>query len=83
MTQYCRYCCFANLIGDDIFYCEVKNEVYNETKAKRTNKCKDFDFNPYDLFGCDENGNFREYSPRVKRQIPKQQSDFKQMEIEG
>lgn len=64
MNQYCRYCNNANLIGDDIFYCQPKDEVYGIEKSKRINKCKDFDFNENDLWRCDENGNFQTYCPR-------------------
>lgn len=64
MKQYCRYCNNANLIGDDIFYCQPKNEVYDIEKSKRVNKCKLWEFNENDLWRCDENGNFETYKPR-------------------
>ena len=79
MTQYCRYCNNANLIGDDIFYCQPKNEVYGIEKSKRVNKCKLFDFNENDLWRCDENGNFETYKPRQKKfdkGKPLEQYDF-------
>jgi hypothetical protein len=49
MKQYCRYCNNANLVGDDIFYCQPKNEVYGIEKSKRVNKCKLWEFNENDL----------------------------------
>ena len=64
MNQYCRYCNNANLIGDDIFFCQPKNEVYDMAKSKRINKCKNFNYNENDLWRCDENGNFQTYKPR-------------------
>lgn len=64
MTQYCRYCNNANLVGDDIFYCHPKNEVYGIEKSKRVNHCREFEFNENDLWRCDENGNFETYKPR-------------------
>lgn len=64
MTKYCRYCNNANLVGDDIFYCQPKNEVYGIEKSKRVNHCREFDFNENDLWRCDENGNFETYKPR-------------------
>ena len=64
MTQYCRYCNNANLVGDDIFYCQPKNEVYGMEKSKRVNHCREFEFNENDLWRCDENGNFETYKPR-------------------
>lgn len=64
MTQYCRYCNNANLVGDDIFYCQPKNEVYGIEKSKRVNHCREFELNENDLWRCDENGNFETYKPR-------------------
>ena len=83
MTQYCRYCNNANLIGDDIFYCQPKNEVYGIEKSKRVNKCKLFDFNENDLWRCDENGNFETYKPRPQKQVNPVYAIFKQMTIDG
>lgn len=68
MNQYCRYCCDANLTDcEDTFWCSMHKKEYAVSKAKRINKCKDFQFNPYDLFRMDENGNFKEYSPRLNK----------------
>lgn len=64
MNQYCRYCANANLVGDDIFYCQPRNEVYGIEKSKRINKCKLWEFNEYDLWSMDENGNSRTYNQR-------------------
>ena len=65
MKQYCRYCANANIVGDDIFYCQPKNEVYGIEKSKRINKCKLWEFNENDLWRMDEQGNFQTYKPRV------------------
>lgn len=73
MNQYCRYCARAALVSEDYFYCDVDHQVYYESKAKRTNKCKNFELNPNDLFRCDENGNFAQYKPRIKREIKDKQ----------
>ena len=64
MNQYCRYCANANVVDDELFYCQPKHEVYGMDKSKRINKCKLFDFNENDLWRCDENGNFETYKPR-------------------
>lgn len=66
MNQYCRYCARAALADEDCFYCDVDHQIYDENKAKRVNKCKDFEFNPNDIFRCDEYGNFAQYKPRAK-----------------
>ena len=47
MTQYCRYC--AHMVSGDVNYCEVKNATFTDEQICRTNKCKDFLFNPIDV----------------------------------
>ena len=64
MNQYCRYCANCFLQDDDIVYCKPKNEMREKKECCRANKCKHFDFNPYDVFSLDEHGNFKEYKPR-------------------
>ena len=66
MKQYCRYCANANIIDDDLYYCQPKKQVFSIAKSKRLNKCKDFDFCENDLWRFDENGNFQTYKPREK-----------------
>lgn len=71
MKQYCRYCANAHDY-DDTLICTAdapcgrngSGQGYPMSKAKRLNRCKHFEFNPNDLLGCDENGNFRQYKPR-------------------
>ena len=64
MKQYCRYCANCFLQDNDVVYCQPKNEMREKTECIRTNKCKHFEFNPYDVFSVDEHGNFKEYQPR-------------------
>ena len=66
MKQYCRYCSNAFWRDEGVFYCDEKKKFYNESTAKVVNKCKHFDFNSNDLFGMDENCNFKQYKPRDK-----------------
>lgn len=81
MNQYCRYCCFSCITDcEDIFWCSEHMKTYPASKAKRINKCKDFQFNSYDLFGMDESGNFREYKPRDKYNKTKIDDGFVEME---
>lgn len=47
MTQYCRYC--AHMFSGDANYCEVKERTFTDEQICRTNKCKDFLFNPIDV----------------------------------
>lgn len=88
MKQYCRYCSLAvdyNGEGED-FICTAKapcgnngaGAFYNASKAKCPNKCPHFDFNPNDLFGMDENGNFRQYKPREEYRA----RNFEQLKME-
>lgn len=88
MLQYCRYCSHALDYNGEAtdFICEAdapcgKNGAgafYPASKAKRPNKCLHFDFNPNDIFRCDENGNFVQYKPREEPPPPQgeQQSLF-------
>lgn len=66
MKQYCRYCAEASIYGDDTFACCKDNKLYDISKSKRANKCKNFVFCPNDLWRCDENGNFAQYKPRAE-----------------
>ena len=79
MKQYCRYCNNANLIGEYEFYCQVKNECYGEAKGKRVNKCKNFEFNPYDLYSPGDT--FREYKPRGEYKKHEKSDDLEQIEM--
>lgn len=63
MIQYCRYCAYAVLIGEDIVYCEVKKQTRDKSKCMTPNKCKRFGFNEIDVFDTD-----KKYQPKkVKR----------------
>ena len=66
MKQYCRYCCYATQVEEDMCACEKLNIVMEKQKACRPNKCKMFEFNELDVF------NFgRKYKPRkAKEQAP-------------
>lgn len=66
MKQYCRYCCFSLSAEDEIFYCGKKDKFYSVSTGKTANNCKYFEFNLNDLFGMDENGNFKQYKPRTR-----------------
>ena len=81
----CRYCSNAfdyNGEGED-FLCTADapcggngaGVFYDASKAKRLNKCPYFEYNPYDVFGLDEYGNYRQYKPRAEK-------DFEQIKIE-
>ena len=67
MNQYCRYCAYAlDYNGKKTeFLCEIKDQFFKADKAKRLNKCKDFDFNPSDIFRTLPNGSFAQYQPRA------------------
>ena len=58
MAQYCRYC--NNLVTGNGTYCTFHMKELSDSYAKRTNKCKDFEFNPIDAYGENEKG----YTPR-------------------
>lgn len=85
MKQYCRYCNNAlDYCGDgESFICTAHapcggngaGRFYQSGKAKRPNKCPHFEFNENDVFGLDENGNYRQYKPRAKK-------DFEQLKME-
>lgn len=64
MTQYCRYCSLATLQDDDLVYCEAKKKQFTGEKAKRTNRCKEFQFNPVDVLN--ESGEYRPREPKKK-----------------
>lgn len=78
MKQYCRYC--ANAIdynGEATdFICEADahcgnngaGKMYSASKAKRPNKCKNFNFNEMDVFGANPDGSFKTYHPRHLRE---------------
>ena len=51
MKQYCRYCSHCSY-GDDV-YCEKLKITMSEEKAKRINRCKDFEFLEIDVFNPD------------------------------
>ena len=63
-AQYCRYC--SNMVCGDANYCTVREVCLTDEYIKRTNKCKDFDFNPLDALGL-----VHEYQPRPKKEKPK------------
>lgn len=87
MKQYCRYCSNAfdyNGEGED-FLCNANapcgnngaGAFYGASKAKRPNKCPHFEFCPNDVFSLDENGNYRQYKPRVEYRA----RDFEQLKM--
>lgn len=79
MKQYCRYCANAVLIGDLEFYCEIKQKEYRESKGKRLNKCRDFEFNPLDLYS--PGYTFREYKPRGDYKKRNKSIELEQVEM--
>ncbi len=60
MKQYCRYC--ANCTFGDCIYCNELNKCLTEEQAKRTNKCKSFEFNEIDVFDMN-----KKYDPIKKK----------------
>ena len=62
MKQYCRYCANCVQVDDDIYYCERSTATFEGAKARRANKCKNFVFNPIDVFDLE-----RKYKPREKK----------------
>ena len=62
MTQYCRYCSW--FVTGNGNYCEKKQTEPTDKYAKSPNRCKDFDLNPIDAFGENENG----YQPRKRKE---------------
>ena len=51
MKQYCRYCSHCSY--GDVVYCEKLKITMSEEKAKRINRCKDFEFLEIDVFNPD------------------------------
>lgn len=68
MKQYCRYCSYASLQDDELYYCSKKDKIYLGSTARATNKCQDFSFCPLDLFDPE-----KEYKPnknKRRRRLP-------------
>ena len=42
MKQYCRYC--IHLHVNNFPYCDIKEKGLSESRCKKPNDCKDFDF---------------------------------------
>lgn len=59
MKQYCRYCAYC-IYGDHV-WCEQHEKTMSEETAKKVNTCKDFEFNPIDVF------THNKYKPRKKK----------------
>ncbi len=74
MTQYCRYC--NNFVTGNGSYCELYEKEMSDESAKRTNKCKGFEFNPMDAFAENLNG----YQPRKPKRKDGEQI---KMQFEG
>ena len=66
MKQYCRYC--SHCCYGDAVYCGFRNRTMSEKDAKRVNQCKDFDFNPIDVFDPS-----KEYKPKEKKETKVEQ----------
>lgn len=60
MKQYCRYC--NNCIYGDFIYCDANSKIISESKSKSANQCKNFVFNPIDIFNFEH-----EYKPRKQK----------------
>lgn len=75
MKQYCRYCNNANQVDDGLVYCSVNREVMNESKAKRVNTCKSFEFNKIDVFDLEH-----EYAP-IENRTKNRKTTGKQMNL--
>lgn len=86
IKQYCRYCNNALDYNGEAtdFLCETDNRFYPASKAKRINKCKNFEFNENDIFRYDADGNFATYKPRDKyaKRQPKEQIKHEQLTID-
>lgn len=68
MKQYCRYCAKCVQVDEDICHCEHLTATFEGAKARRVNKCKDFVFNPIDVFDLERKYKPRgEYQPREKK----------------
>ena len=61
MKKYCRYC--SHMVCGDANYCEANEKTYSDATLKRANNCKDFDLNPIDALGENE----EEYRPRENK----------------
>jgi hypothetical protein len=78
MKQYCRYCANAILQGDDVVYCEPKDEMRDKKNCITSNECKKFELNPLDVFDID-----KEYKPRKAYKPRRQQiAESGQIELE-
>ena len=75
MKQYCRYCANCYLQGDDIVWCEPKDQMRNKQQCSSVNNCKDFELNEIDVFDID-----RTYKPRAKRKKVERHT-FEQMSL--
>ena len=64
MKQYCRYCSHCHY--GDVAYCEKLKRTMSDEKAKRINKCKNFDFLEIDVFNPEHS-----YKERQKASIKK------------
>ena len=64
MKQYCRYCSHCSY--GDIAYCNKLERTMSEEKAKRINRCKDFEFLGIDVFNLDHT-----YKERQKKKMNK------------
>ncbi|MEG0397392.1 MAG: hypothetical protein RR612_11735 [Oscillospiraceae bacterium] len=62
MKQYCRYCANANLVDDDICYCDIKKGLRTKAVCTVANKCKAFVLNEIDVFDFDKT-----YKPRAEQ----------------
>lgn len=76
MTQYCRYCCNASLIDDDLAHCNVKDIELGPPALKRSNRCKDFLFCELDVLT-----QTRIYQPRVAKPPAETPEDAGQMSL--
>jgi len=74
MKQYCRYCSNIHRTGYTRLWCDAKEEMRTESSCKTVNNCKDFSFNPLDVF--DDNLK-KTYKPREKRESKGEQLNFK------
>ena len=71
MAQYCRYC--QHFVTGNGNWCEAKEISPSFEYSMRTNKCKEFELNPIDAYGINENG----YQPRKPKR-----NDGKQLKME-
>lgn len=63
MKQYCRYCEHAYCVEEDVMWCEITKSTSSKKQACRENKCKDFEFNPMDVFNLN-----KIYKPKEKKE---------------